>query len=365
MWEDVVSCHQMLEEHKKAQTVIEKLLESHPQSPKFHCIYGDILGNYKYYEIAWEVSGNRYPRAMRSLGAHYFKSADYKKCIECYQNALAINPLYENSWFVMGCAAMRIENWSLSIEAFQRVVFMDSENGEAWNNLASVFIKEKKKREAWRALKEALRSKFDSSNIWENYLYVSIDLKEFSEAIRSMERILDIRLDKVKEKHTCVDIQVFRILVDSFTWNLQDANGEPISKCISKFKSLVELIHSKLSHPSIYVESARFYEFLKEYRKSLEYRQKAYRNVLNSSHLLELESNTFQELCKMTLDLVDAYYRLGPMEEMDRMGDAMQPVCKDFEYESKMCLKTVIKRTDEFYNGTKEHDELISKLNSL
>ena len=79
----------------------------------------------------------------------------------------------------MGCAALRIQDWDIAIKAFNRVVSMDRDNGEAWTNLASVFIKQKKKREAWRAIREALRSKYDASNILENYSYVSIDVHEY------------------------------------------------------------------------------------------------------------------------------------------------------------------------------------------
>ena len=45
----------------------------------------------------------------------------------------------------MGCAAMRLDDWDVAVKAFNRVTSMDSDNGEAWNNLASVFIKQKKK----------------------------------------------------------------------------------------------------------------------------------------------------------------------------------------------------------------------------
>jgi hypothetical protein len=55
-----------------------------------------------------------------------------------------INPLFENSWFVMGCAALQIDDYEVSIRAFARCTAIDPQNFEAWNNQASAYIKQKK-----------------------------------------------------------------------------------------------------------------------------------------------------------------------------------------------------------------------------
>lgn len=73
LWEDVVHCHVMLEEPKKAETLVTQLLQTSPKSPKLHCMLGDIRKEPMYYEMAWELSGGRFSRAMRSLGVHYWK----------------------------------------------------------------------------------------------------------------------------------------------------------------------------------------------------------------------------------------------------------------------------------------------------
>ncbi len=125
LWENVIYCHQLLEENKKAEKILLRLLESNPNSPKLNCLLGDLRQVPELYEKAWVLSGHRYARAMRSLGAYYYKKENFEKCISSYQNALAINSLFENAWFVLGCAAMRIEKWETSIEAFQRVTHMD------------------------------------------------------------------------------------------------------------------------------------------------------------------------------------------------------------------------------------------------
>jgi tetratricopeptide (TPR) repeat protein len=84
---------------------------------------------------------------------------------------LAINPLYMNTWFSLGCAYMRFDEWDKALRAFSRVVSLDPEvryycpswfcffvscfsilccssmwqQPEAWANMASIYIKQKKK----------------------------------------------------------------------------------------------------------------------------------------------------------------------------------------------------------------------------
>jgi tetratricopeptide (TPR) repeat protein len=227
MWEDAVSCHQMLEQPEKAKSIVEQLLERSPNSPKLHCILADITGDYHLYSKAWELSNSKFPRAMRSLGSVYYKQKNWNKCIESFELALAINPLFENSWFVIGCAALQIDDYKTAANAFSRCTSINPENAEAWNNLASVYIKMKRLAEAARCLKESIKFSYDSSNIWENYLFVCADSKDFGNAINAMERIFDIRSLKDDTKEKCVDLQILDLLVAAIIANVKDHQDQP------------------------------------------------------------------------------------------------------------------------------------------
>jgi tetratricopeptide (TPR) repeat protein len=120
-------------------------LEIDPNSPLLWCILGDLTNDTTMYEKAWSVSSQRYSRAMRSLGAHHYKTGDFQSCIECYQKALAMNALFENAWFTLGCAAMQVEDWEEARSAFMRCVNLENGNGEAWNNLAAINIRLERK----------------------------------------------------------------------------------------------------------------------------------------------------------------------------------------------------------------------------
>ncbi|KAI9100474.1 hypothetical protein DFS34DRAFT_578699 [Phlyctochytrium arcticum] len=363
MWEDIISCHQMLDQDKKAEAIVHERLLVTPNSPKLHCILGDLKKDPSYYEKAWKLSDGRYARAMRSLGVYYFKKEEWTKSIECYHRALAINALFVNSWFVMGCAAMRVEEWDQAVRAFSRVTSIDHTNGEAWTNLASVYVRQKKKREAWRALREAVKQQFDNAKIWENYLYTSVDLGEFQEAMHSMERVLEERLDKAGEKNPVIDVEILDILVTAVTSDLKDANGQPSSRLAGRLNALITKVCSKVANnPNLYSCAARFAALRKQYRKSLDFRLKAYRCLLHHPHMADQE-DVFKATAAKALELVQAYVEDGPRMEAVRMG--AQLVCKDWAYQAKMVLKTLIGRTRTNFEDHPTHDELKDKLTEI
>jgi hypothetical protein len=58
-----------------------------------------------------------------------------------------------------------------------------------------------------------VRINYEASNVWENYLFVAIDLKDISESIRAMERIFMIRMEKQDLKSSAFDEQVLTFFI--------------------------------------------------------------------------------------------------------------------------------------------------------
>ena len=50
--------------------------------------------------------------------------------------AVSINSYNGHSWFVMGCAYMRLNKLSEAIAALSKAVTIEENNGEAWANLS-------------------------------------------------------------------------------------------------------------------------------------------------------------------------------------------------------------------------------------
>ena len=167
MWEEVVRCYGALEKPEKGIVIVRDLLEGRKaeveavisrgksntadrrvvkdaaREAKLWCLLGDLEPDNAadHYERAWTVSKETSGRAMRSLGGYYFARRNFPEAIISLNRAVKINPLLTRSWFILGCACMRLEDWESAKNAFSRCVAIDEEDGESWNNLASMYLR--------------------------------------------------------------------------------------------------------------------------------------------------------------------------------------------------------------------------------
>ncbi|ORX47455.1 TPR-like protein [Hesseltinella vesiculosa] len=360
MWEDVVSCYQLLEQAAKAKQVVQNLLNDDPNSPKLWCIMGDLDGDPVLWQKSWDLSGQRYARAMRSLGAYYFKKDDHNKCIECYDKALSINPLFEGSWYVMGCAAMLVERWDVGVRAFQRVVNLDNEQAEAWNNLASIYSRTDRKMEAFLALKQASKLKFDNWKIWNNLLLIAVDVGQFADAMWAMQRVVDLRWDKVRDQ--AVDLQVLQMIVESVIQNWPDVHNQDGRRLSRQVQRLLEdVILSRITNsPNIWRITSKFYIWQQRTVDALDAYQKAYRAALHANADLETDLDSFNNVADWALETVDMYESLGPKERPDGT-----PVCSDWKYQSKQLLKSLMGKVRDVFDDSPSYERLHERLEDL
>ncbi|TBU58682.1 TPR-like protein [Dichomitus squalens] len=281
MWEEVVKCWASMERADKGRAIVRDLLDGRKteadtvithgkalsearrrsldstREAKLWCLLGDLEPEHalEHYTRAWEISRESSGRAMRSLGGYHFARGNYEDAITCLRRAVAINPLQARSWFVLGCACLREEDWDGAREAFVRCVGIDDEDGESWNNLASVYMRMgagkaaklededsakqlgestalgaaenripfANKLLAFRALKQGLKFAYDNWRMWNNYMIVALDVGELSEACRALSRVVEERA--VKDGAACVDEDVLDRLVEAATRGPEDAGA--------------------------------------------------------------------------------------------------------------------------------------------
>ena len=362
LWEDAIECYRSMEKMKKAEELLKERLEVTPNSPKLWCLLGDVKSEPQHWEHAWQLSeaaGRRYSRAMRSLGSYYFKKQEFKQSMECYSKALAINPLYENSWFILGCAALQIEDYDSASMAFSRVVSLNHENAEAWANLASVHIRQKKRADAYFALRQALKEDYENWKIWQNYLYVAADLGEMGEAIKATERLVDLKWQK--EKANSVDVEVLNIISNAVIKQMDGTREDP-NFLTKKLAALFEFVTEKIaSVPNIWTAYAKF-ERAKglDPRKAIELYQKAYRTAAAAGDV-ENSDQDFEAIAAATLDLADALKTLGS----EKLAGADELVAKDWLYQARMTLRTVVGRARKNFEGTETFEKLSAALEGL
>lgn len=311
MWEEVVQCLKSLGRLEEGVEIVRDLLagkkveaeaslvsrkegDAAPsqvarirmdsaRQAKYWCLLGDLKPTQaiENYEKGWSVSKKTSARAARSLGGVYFARQDYQQTVTWLKAALKVNPLYTRSWFILGCAYMRLEKWEEAATCFRRCTNLDDEDAESWNNLASCYLRmgqdgAKKllkgnssvddlpklnghqsavdseqleelsldddddadsgakagvnaskedtgfalRKLAHRALGQSLKFAHDSWRVWANYMIVSVDVGELREAARALARVVEIRSGKAKneqEKAESVDYDVLDRLVSAVT----------------------------------------------------------------------------------------------------------------------------------------------------
>ncbi|PWN45791.1 hypothetical protein IE81DRAFT_319623 [Ceraceosorus guamensis] len=110
---------------------------------KLWCLLGDLQAEQAqtHYVRAWDVSQASSARAARSLGGLFFALGQHASASTWLKRALSIAPLFTRSWFMLGCAQMRLEKFADAAAAFRRAVALDEEDAESWNNLASCYLR--------------------------------------------------------------------------------------------------------------------------------------------------------------------------------------------------------------------------------
>jgi hypothetical protein len=111
--------------------------------------------------------------------------------------------------------------------------------------------------------------------------------------------------------------------------NMDDSKGVGACYLAPKVKSILDMMTSKLTSSRLFTICSRFYSSQNNNKIALDYAQKAYRAALNKPDLNE-NLLVFQQLCHVTLGLVEAYIVLGPLMEEVRVGGSYEMVCKDW-----------------------------------
>ncbi|ESK98049.1 tetratricopeptide repeat domain 27 [Moniliophthora roreri MCA 2997] len=297
MWEEVVKCHVSLERPDRGLAIVQELLEGSKieaetvlsrgktgtedpakrrrvldaaREAKLWCLLGDLQPEKaaEHYNHGWQVSNHTSGRAMRSLGGYHFARHEYEEAKECLKMAVKINPLLSRSWFILGCACMRLEDWEGAKEAFGRCVAIDEEDGESWSNLASIYLRlednkvtqdpsqdshmtpqevnenslstamksvpHSNKLLAFRALKQGLKHSYENWRMWSNYMVIAVDVGELAEACRALGRIIQLTSNK---SIPVVDEDVLDRLVNAITRAPSDPEAAASTSTVSSGES--------------------------------------------------------------------------------------------------------------------------------
>ncbi|KAL8835083.1 MAG: hypothetical protein Q9170_003460 [Blastenia crenularia] len=458
MWAEVALCWAANEREDKAKTIIRRQLystehwekepgwkkfsiddedvdtgalteEMYPlpaDAPRLFCILGDLEKSPVFYERAWDVSNQKYARAQRSLGKHYYSQGELKKADEAYAKSLKVNSLNHSTWFSLGCVRLQLEDWSGAVDAFRRAIQIEDQDAESWSNMAAALLqlpaeasvdgtdgdsetKSKNKAtlddedddvtsannphidpqkhigEAFTALKRAAALKRESHRIWQNLLNVSVKLspRPWTDMIIAQTRLIDLRSKTEGEK--CVDVEVMEGLLAQFIAISQpepldtshlpiDSNGYnvEVSQKPGFSHMLTTLINQKItplitSSRRLWLLTAKLALHQRKPLAALQGYEKAWRVTLNQpgweNGTKETES-LWRDVVDATVELVDAYESFGEQRREGGSGEG-ELVAKDWKFKSRSAVRSVLGRGKEGWEGSEGWAELSASLEGL
>lgn len=234
MWPLAMDC---LAVAGKKQEALELLDTLEPLSARLLVSKGDMTGEFKHYEEAWERSKHTSARAKRALGRLKLRDKDLGGAAECFELSLKINPLFDEIWFNLGSVYLKLDDLDKATFAFVQCVGVNPDHVQGWVNLSAVYSNEKYEldhiREAKNAAGEAVRLSPQAWQFWENYVLICARAQDWQNVIRGEQRLsfilnraghpdIDmIRLLVAKVKDSSVRVRLLNFLEDIVLKNKQ------------------------------------------------------------------------------------------------------------------------------------------------
>ena len=287
MYEDAIKCLYASNNKEDAEKLAKEISEKNPE-PGIFCLLGELENNKDLFFKALEMTNNKYPRALRCLGRHFFSvEKNIDKAKEYYEKALAINPSFPNIWFTLGMIYLGEKNFNKALVAFSKILSNDDSNGDVWGNMGVCFIHLNKFKEAEKCLEEGY---YKSKNNWrmlDNLIYASIENKNLNKILFALNEYYFIgHGDKIKNSYFLFATKFF---IENYT-NFSQHDKEYLkNKIYSIFEKYAE---SDGLRPEIWDLYANFYqeiemkkimdkkEGIKGYQYLIELRMKEIRTIM-------------------------------------------------------------------------------------
>lgn len=421
MWAEAALCYAATDREAKARSMVrrelyepkgddeddENELFEGPErailpadAPRLFCILGDIDKDETMYERAWEVSGQRYARAQRSLARHYLglTPPELEKAEAAYRKSLHINRLNGSAWFALGCVQLELERWGDATESFTRTVQLDDTDGEAWSNLGASILRSsapeegpdvatndsaeekasiendpyKRKREALSALQRAASLKHTDARVWDNVLTVAASIPApatpFREVVTAQRRIIELLGTKKGEK--CIDVPILAMLVDFLTTAFEykdfliESDSGPVFRSGTIPGQILSLIDDHvvplITHSStLWLIVARVEMFRSRPSRALEAHEKAWRATVAASAQGAFQmgdEKPWLQVVRATEKLVhEGYAKYGPMEREDQKveGDAEpEMVASDWRFKARSAVRGILGKGKDFWEDS-------------
>ena len=209
MWEEAVECRMMGGNPDQAVKLLSQVPEARKNSPRMLCVLGTAKKDPSYFTQAWEQSKHTYSRAQRCLARYHYARKEFTPAAAAFRKALKLSHMDLNSLVNLGFICMAQKNFEEAIDCYKKVVNIDSNQSNAWANLAVLYKQEGRPKQALRACQLATRKSDRNPMMLINLINIAFECEEYTEFVRATLRV--IRLGKSQLLNDSVFKRLFYI----------------------------------------------------------------------------------------------------------------------------------------------------------
>lgn len=194
---------------------------------------------------------------------------------------------------------------------------------------------------AWRALKQGVKHGYDNWRMWMNYMIVSVDVGELTEACRALARIVERRADK--DGSSSVDEDILDKLVDAATRSasqLPEVQQQRTWTPKELLKRVTELLDKtilpRVATTRVFRARARLYSFHADYESAIRLYMDAYRlSIAGSTEKGEMDTDNWRVAVTEVEEIVDVLRNFGPKIEGYKWGLQARSIVRSFMGKTK------------------------------
>jgi tetratricopeptide (TPR) repeat protein len=140
--------------------------------------------------VSTGLSNKKLAQIHYNIGVCLYQLKETRRSVAEFEQAVRLNPDYEKAFYALGMAHSDLQNWERAKDSFQRVLTLSrQQHGEAWFDLAFVFVRQENYDKAFTAFQKAIENGSRASGASHNNLGVIYILKgELEAGIKEIEK---------------------------------------------------------------------------------------------------------------------------------------------------------------------------------
>ena len=153
-------------------------------TPNMWMHLGDLTGEKEHFIKAWDLSNKQCARAKLKLASSSMRAESWEEAQAHLAEALGAKAHYAEAWYCSAVCWLKLEDTTKAMGDLRKVIALDPTHYQAWSSLGGLFAKQRMKREALFAFRQACKLRSDNWQLWQHAALAALDVGLFEEAVR-------------------------------------------------------------------------------------------------------------------------------------------------------------------------------------